>query len=1001
MMAWPALADVDTIARSRLGLDVAILAPLPGYHDHNIAITTTNGSRFVLKVHPTDVDAVHLQLQDQVLDHVTAGSPGLGSPRVVATTTVQDPHGDGHAIRLLSWIHGSPVAELSPDTRPLWDIGRTVARTDQALAGFDHPGLDRAHDWNMLQVGGFDECGNPWADGVLTAARDSLLTRLASLPQVAIHNDANDDNTLVTPDGSVVLIDYGDVVRGPRVVSLGVAIAYAMCDQQDPLRAAATLVAGHHHAAPLEPAELSVLDDVVRTRLAMSIANAHGQATADPDNDYITTSQNAIQRLVPLLDAVEPGRAHATFRHACGYLPVAAERDVQRYFQSVEFNPHPIFDHGLAGAPIIDWSAAAGEPSTLDDADAATPAMSDMADMAAMAAIPEAVMPEAAIHGIGRHGEHRAVYDTHDFVTPSGERRTVHLGVDLFAPVGTAVHSPLRGTIVASDVRPRRGDYGGVVLVEYTATSGTPFWLLFGHLAPASIETVEVGGRLRRGQTLGTIGAPDENGGWPPHVHVQLATDLLAHGTDLDGVARASEEQVWRSICPDPTPLLVGLDPATSSVAVTLDADTILRRRRANLSTSLSTSYREPLHIVAGDGATLIDADGKRWLDLVNNVAHVGHEHPRVVAALTMQAGQLNTNTRYLHGGIVAYAERLRALFPDPLSVVLMTNSGSESVDLALRLAQAATGRDGVLTMDWAYHGNLASTIAISPYKFRRAGGAGRPDHVRVCELPDPYRGGHGDDGPAYARDVARQACDLATAGGPAAAFIHESISGCGGQVELATGYLNAAYAQARDAGAVCIADEVQCGFGRVGTHWWAFESHGVVPDIVALGKPIGNGHPMGAVVTTPTIARAFRNGMEYFNTYGGNPVSAAVGMAVLDVLHDERLLAHAHTVGDRLRAGLDRLAQRHELVGDVRGRGLFLGVELVTDRTAREPATIMADDVVEAMKVRGILCSTDGPGNNVLKIKPPMVITQAQVDRIVDSLDKALTEVMVAATSG
>lgn len=225
----------------------------------------------------------------------------------------------------------------------------------------------------------------------------------------------------------------------------------------------------------------------------------------------------------------------------------------------------------------------------------------------------------------------------------------------------------------------------------------------------------------------------------------------------------------------------------------------------------------------------------------------------------------------------------------------------------------------------------------------------------------------------------------------PPAAFVHESISGCGGQVDPATGYLAAAYDHARSAGAVCIADEVQGGFGRVDEHWWAFEARGVVPDIVALGKPIGNGHPMGAVVTTPAVARRFRNGMEYFNTCGGNPVSSTVGMAVLDVMHDERLMAHARVVGARLRSGLDELAGRHDLVGDVRGRGLFLGVDLVTDRRTRHPATERAAKVVESMKARGVLCSTDGPADNVLKIKPPMVISAGQVDHVLTALNESL----------
>ncbi len=355
----------------------------------------------------------------------------------------------------------------------------------------------------------------------------------------------------------------------------------------------------------------------------------------------------------------------------------------------------------------------------------------------------------------------------------------------------------------------------------------------------------------------------------------------------------------------------------------------------------------------------------------------------------------LDTNTRYLHPLIAGYARRLAALLPDPLSVVYLTNSGSEANDLALRIARVHTGASDTLVLDHAYHGNLSSLIAISPYKFNGAGGQGRPDGTWVCELPDPYKGRLRLDeaylGRRYAEDVRRTIDAVEAAGRRPAAFVVETLPGCAGQIVLPDGYLEAAFAHARGAGAVCIADEVQTGFGRVGTHAFAFETQGVVPDIVTLGKPIGNGHPLGAVVTTPALARSFETGMEYFNTFGGNPVSCAAGLAVLDVLRDERLQARARVLGERMLDGLRELAGRHELVGDVRGAGLFLGLELVTDRETRAPATAAASAVVEAARTHGILLSTDGPAANVIKLKPPLVLAEADVDRAVEVLDTAL----------
>jgi 4-aminobutyrate aminotransferase-like enzyme len=374
----------------------------------------------------------------------------------------------------------------------------------------------------------------------------------------------------------------------------------------------------------------------------------------------------------------------------------------------------------------------------------------------------------------------------------------------------------------------------------------------------------------------------------------------------------------------------------------------------------------------------------------------VGHAHPHVVEALAKQAAILNTNTRYLHDGILEYAERLGATFPKPLSVVYLVNSGSEANELALRLARTITGRRETITLDWGYHGNSAALIDVSPYKFNRKGGRGKPDYVEIATIPDPYRGAHKgygrDGGLAFAASVDEKIEIIRKRSGQGpACFIAEAISGCGGQVMYPAGYLAAAAQSVRKAGGMMIVDEVQTGFGRVGSHTWAFELQGVVPDIVTLGKPIGNGHPMAAVVTTPEIAAAFANGMEFFSSFGGNPVSAAVGMAVMDVLEAERLPENALATGRYLTAKLEALKSRHELIGDVRGAGLFLGVELVRDRETLEPATTEAGDVVNLMRDAGVLASTDGPFDNAIKIKPPMVFGVREADIFAGELDRAI----------
>jgi 4-aminobutyrate aminotransferase-like enzyme len=405
---------------------------------------------------------------------------------------------------------------------------------------------------------------------------------------------------------------------------------------------------------------------------------------------------------------------------------------------------------------------------------------------------------------------------------------------------------------------------------------------------------------------------------------------------------------------------------------------------------------------VRGRGVFLYDETGRAYLDGVNNVAHVGHCHPRVVAAGRRQMAVLNTNTRYLHEDVLRYARRLTATLPPPLSVCFFVCSGSEANELALRLARARTGGTDLLVLDGAYHGNTQALIDASPYKFDGPGGAGAPSHVHVLPTPNDYRGlyrrNDASRAERFAEHVGVASADCLERGRRPAAFLCEAVLSAAGQIELPSGYLEAAYRHARAAGALCIADEVQVGFGRVGTHFWGFETQGVVPDIVTMGKPIGNGHPLAAVVTTPEIAASFANGMEYFNTFGGNPVSAAIGLAVLDVLRDEDLPSRALRIGSRLKAGLAGLAAEHPVVGDVRGRGLFLGVELVRDRGTLEPAADEAAYVVERMKERGVLTSTEGPLHNVVKLKPPLVFSEQDADRLVGTLHEVLSEDFVRA---
>ena len=390
----------------------------------------------------------------------------------------------------------------------------------------------------------------------------------------------------------------------------------------------------------------------------------------------------------------------------------------------------------------------------------------------------------------------------------------------------------------------------------------------------------------------------------------------------------------------------------------------------------------------------LYDTTGRRYLDAYNNVPHVGHGHSRVVQAAAEQMQVLNTNTRYLHDTVVQYAERLTATPPDPLRVCFFVNSGSEANELALRLARTYTRRRGIVVLEDAYHGNTSTLVDISPYKFNGPGGEGPPPWVRTAPVPDVYRGAFREDaGPKYAAKVAEAVESLRASSFGVAAFIAESAPSVAGQIMLPEDYLRSVYEAVRAAGGICIADEVQTAFGRLGHSFYAFETQRVVPDIVVLGKPIGNGHPIGAVITTPVIAESFDNGMEFFSTFGGNTVSCAVGCAVLDVLAEERLQEHARDVGVSLIDGLRALAGRHPLIGDVRGSGLFVGVELVKSRDTLEPASAEATYVTNRMRDEGILLGAEGPFSNVLKIRPPMPFTADDGVQLCRSLDRILSE--------
>ena len=707
------------------------------------------------------------------------------------------------------------------------------------------------------------------------------------------------------------------------------------------------------------------------------------QQKLEPDNEYLVVSEDRAWDVLSQLARVHPRFAAYCFRSAAGIDPCKESQSVIKWLKkNVRVFSSPIgtsFDD--SNCIVIDLSVGS--------TDVESPLQ--LADYQRFGDLVNRKLGDAGVRiGIGRYNEPRLIYTGDQYIEPGNENRTIHLAIDLFAESGTPVLSVYDGTIHSFQDNARPLDNGPTIVIEHKTTpDGPSFYILYSHMTPDSLDGLSVGKQVKKGEQIGKVGKYPDNGGWPPHLHFQLIVDMLDERGDIFGVAPPSKRDVWLSICPDSN--LILRIPESLFPEPKMTREDILELRTKYIGRPLGVSYRKPLSIVRGFMQYLYDENGREYLDIRNNVPHVGHSNPRIVKVLSQQAAVLNTNTRYLNENLVKYAERLTSKLPKELSVCFFVNSGSESNELALRLARTHTKQKDIIAIDGAYHGNTSELINISSYKHDGPGGEGAPSHVHIVRTPDTYRGEYkgSDAGKKYAEDV-REATQKSKG---VAAFICEPLMGCGGQIIFPDGYLKAAFQHIRNVGGVCIVDEVQTGFGRVGDKFWGFETQGVVPDIVTMGKPIGNGHPIGAVVTTSEIADSFTTGMEFFSTTGGNTVSCAVGMAVLDEIENEQLQQNAKKVGAHLLNGLKRLMKTHSIIGDVRGQGLFIGMELVRDRETREPAKEETKYIVEHLRDLGLLISLDGPLHNVLKIKPPLVFTMKNADRLIDALDLVLHE--------
>lgn len=1010
--------DALRVAQEVFGITGSI-QELPSERDRNFYLKTKSGDEYVLKIAASSEARETLEFQNQAMTHLIKKRVKFHSPRIIKALTgeqiaiTKDSAGTPHYTRLLTYLPGKVFAEVNPHTKDLlFQFGVFLGSLTHALEDFSHPSTQREFYWDLKNAASTinrykEHIGDSEKVAIVEYFLKDFETRiLPLLPHLRTsvnHNDANDYNVLVVDAFSKEqmrfgLLDFGDMVFTHTIFELAIGIAYAILDKLDPLTTATHVVRGFHSIFPLTESELDVLFSLICSRLAMSVSISAYQKTLEPDNEYLRISEALAWKALQQLRFVHPRFALYAFRQACNLPPCPENERIISWLKNHVNQNNRILNLDFQKEPLVVLDLSVGSPVISNPTELSNPKSLAMI-------IWDQIGSTGAQIGVGRYKEPR--------ITQSGEPDvksyfegvelgTIHLGMDLILKAGTPVLAPFNGKVHSFQNNSGPFCNGPTIILEHkTGNQQDRFYTLYSHLSRTSLKGLAPGQLVKKGDTIAKIGNYPSNGGWPPSLHFQIIIDMFHWEGNFPSYSPPSHQELWQSICPDPNVIL--RIPTKLFPEAEMTSDEIQAARTQIIGRSLGISYENPLKIVRGFMQYLYDANGRPYLDGRNNVAHVGHSHPKVVGELSRQAAVLNTNTRYLHEYLIKYAQRLCATLPESLRMCFFVNSGSEANELALRLARTHTNQDDVIVIDGAYHGNTGTLVNISPYKFDGPGGKGAPPWVHKVRTPDTYRGEFKANDPKagkkYAKDVHEIIKRLKKERRGIAAFICEPLMGCAGQIVLPNHYLQEVFRYIHNAGGVNIVDEVQVGFGRVGTHFWGFQTQGVIPDIVTMGKPIGNGHPLAAVVTTPEIVASFDNGMEFFSSTGGNPVSCAVGMAVLDVLEDEKLQENALKVGNYLMKRLQHLQKKHPLIGDIRGSGLFIGIELVSDRVTQAPATKEATYIIERMKDLGILVSTDGPFANVIKIKPPLVFTKENADFLVQVLDRVLSEDYVKIT--
>jgi 4-aminobutyrate aminotransferase-like enzyme/Ser/Thr protein kinase RdoA (MazF antagonist) len=943
------LERVAEILATRYG-KAGPLRSLGSHQDQNVMVDDPTG-RFILKISNPGFSHEGLLAQNAAMLHLAAKDIPFRAPvpvsdadgALIGTVTDDELTFD---VRLVTFLDGRPLSDfmyLAPSV--LRRHGALAASAAVALADFDHPGLDRTLQWDLRHA---RDVVHAYAGSILDEpARDDLIGEMARAQRVIdgrepdlrvapCHADVTDVNVVAQtragqpwPDG---LIDFGDILRtwiAGDVAVAGVSLISHQVD--DPLSVIANVLHGYHATFPVTPTEVAALWPLVVARAASNVASSENQARLEPDDEYVVRSVEDDWQIWRAVRAVPWRAAHGVLAEAVGLTPPALV-------------PPP------ATAPLIEVASDVPSVDQAVVADTFSPSLWNLADGVRAQLLNG--------FGVGRYGEGR-------LGATAADDGGVSTGVELFAPADTPITAPLGGDLIVTEDT-------AVLTIE---SSGAEWRIIVSGLADPTTAT-----QVGPGDLLGKVAGSDN-----PHVRVQLVADSEHQPPWL-----ATRASGWLHATVDPLEWLTTQGAPARVELATSDAARLLERRDAVLAKAPEHDYDEPPQIERGWRHSMFDVDGRRYVDMVNNVTILGHSHPAVEAAVSRQLRLINTNSRFHYAAMVEFSERLTTLLPEPLDTVFLVSTGSEAGEVALRLARAATGHTDMVAVRSAYHGWTTGTDAISTsISDNPRAVSSRPSWVHVVESPNPYRGQfHGPDaGALYAADIDRVIAELGGLGKGLGGFIAEPVYGNAGGVLLPDGYLAAVYASVRAAGGVCIADEVQVGYGRLGDYFWGFQQQAVVPDIVTMAKCTANGVPVGAVVTTREIADRLLAEGSFFSSMGGSPMGCAAALATLDVIESEGLQQNAVSIGRRIAEGVMALAEHHTIIGTVHGLGLYRGIELVRDRDTLEPASDEAMAICERMRELGVIVQPTGDHMNVLKIKPPLCIDEAAADTFVDAL--------------